>query len=474
MQANIGNLQRDLVFGFTEPYLRDRPLQFGFQVYTRKSTYDQARQEAIFSGQSYEPALGLCCRTCKTTRSRAKDSAPLWLIRCIGHSSGWVLSYSYDVSSLVALTNASKSLFNYLAFSGISGPSALDGIVTSKLVPSYSKNTLDAAISPHSGSSYYMGGEFSGIGGTVKTIRPVLQYKRFIPVQNRRNTVGFNVQASFLTGFDGRVAPPFQRSYMGGENDLRGFDIRSVSPVAFLPTTASVVLRNPDGSPVLKDPTNPSRGSYTIPVPVEQIVFPGGDASFVTNLEYRITIAGPVALAPFMDVGIDPILRNSQLRINSSEQNLINSTVFGCPCARPDYFQLRRWPKAGKLERLSAFLAKPFDFREHQLGAQNVYRTGVASVPAGGQCAFPHLLGLQPAAPGYDRELSDSSDYQLVPVQALSHGIGVHVPVEQERVLAAISAARAAQDLPLLGRDDVLVTRQGRRIFLANFAGRSF
>ena len=334
VQANIGNLQRDLVFGFTEPYLKDRPLQFGFQVYTRKSTYDQARQEAIFSGQSLNLPSSLLQNLQNYTQSSKGFSTSLAYplhrsFKRVG------LSYSYDVSSLVALTNASKSLFNYLSFSGISGPSALDGIVTSKLVPSFSKNTLDAAISPHSGSSYYIGGEFSGLGGTVKTIRPVLQYKRFIPVQNRRNTVGFNVQASFLTGFDGRVAPPFQRSYMGGENDLRGFDIRSVSPVAFLPSTANVVLRNPDGSTVPKDPHNLARGAYTIPVPVEQIVFPGGDTSLVTNLEYRITIAGPVALAPFMDLGVNPILRNSQLRINTSQLDLLNGTVFGCPSQDP-------------------------------------------------------------------------------------------------------------------------------------------
>ena len=37
VQANIGNLERDLMFGFTEPYLFDRPLQFGFTVYGRGS-----------------------------------------------------------------------------------------------------------------------------------------------------------------------------------------------------------------------------------------------------------------------------------------------------------------------------------------------------------------------------------------------------------------------------------------------------
>src|SRR5262249_13662893 len=147
----------------------------------------------------------------------------------------------------------------------------------------------------------------------------------------RRNTLGYNVTASFMTGYGGLVAPPFQRFYLGGENDLRGFDIRSVSPVAFLPSTTAIALRNPDGSIVPKDPSNPLRGNYTIPLPLDQIVFPGGDFSLVTNFEYRITIAGPVAIAPFVDTGIDPILRTSQLRVNDSELNLINSTIFGCP-----------------------------------------------------------------------------------------------------------------------------------------------
>ncbi|MGA2004254.1 MAG: outer membrane protein assembly factor BamA, partial [Terriglobales bacterium] len=43
VQANLGSRQRDLVFGFTEPYLFDRPIQAGFNVYTRETHYDQAR-----------------------------------------------------------------------------------------------------------------------------------------------------------------------------------------------------------------------------------------------------------------------------------------------------------------------------------------------------------------------------------------------------------------------------------------------
>jgi len=241
------------------------------------------------------------------------------------------ITYSFDRSSLLALSTASKNLFQYLAFRGISGPQALEGIITSKIFPNFSFNTIDSPISPHHGQMFTAGAELAGIGGTIRSIRPVVQYKRFIPVQNRRNALGFNVQGSFITGYGGLVAPPFQRTYMGGENDLRGFDIRSISPVAFLPNVGSIALTNRDGTPVLKDPQNPRAGPVTVPIPIDQIVFPGGDLSIVSNFEYRITIVGPVALAPFVDAGIDPILRPSQLQIAQVQYESVVGTQFGCP-----------------------------------------------------------------------------------------------------------------------------------------------
>jgi outer membrane protein insertion porin family len=330
VQASLGNRQRDLMFGFTEPYMFDRPLQLGFTVYTRKFNFDQARQAEVFSGQRLNlssPFLqNLQNYTQSSTGFSVSASYPLHRsFKRVG------LAYSYDRSSIVAVSQASQVLFTNLAFRGITGPNSLAGIVTSKLTPSFTINTLDAAYSPKTGSSLFLGGEIAGLGGTVQVLRPIVQYKHFIPLHNRRNAIGFNIQGTFLTGYGGVVAPPFERTYLGGENDLRGFDIRSVSPVAFLPDRFNFPLRNPDGSVVPKDPSNPRAGAYTVPLPIERIVFPGGDLSLVGNLEYRITIAGPVALAPFMDVGIDPILRKSQLRINSGQLADINNTLFGCP-----------------------------------------------------------------------------------------------------------------------------------------------
>lgn len=329
VQADFGDRQRDLLFGFTEPYLFDRPLQLGFTVYTRRFNYDQARETSIITGQQLNIPSPLLQNLQNYTQSSAGFSLSVsYPLRRSFKRVG--ISYAYDRSSILAVSDASKQLFTNLAFRGISGPNSLEGIITSKIVPSFSFNTVDAAYAPKSGTSVFLGGEVAGLGGTVRSVRPYVQYKHFIPMQNRRNSIGINFQGSLLTGYGGLVAPPFQRFYMGGEYDLRGFDIRSVSPVAYLPDRAVIALTNPDGSAVPRDPANPLRGPYTIPVPVQRIVFPGGDASVFGNLDYGITIAGPVILAPFVDLGIDPILRKSQLRINPGQLSDINNTQFGC------------------------------------------------------------------------------------------------------------------------------------------------
>jgi len=339
VQASIGSRQRDLMFGFTEPYLFERPMQAGFTVYTRKISYDQARQYAILTGQN----LNLSSTTLQNLQNYSQSSTGFSLslsypLRRSFKRLG--ISYSLDRSSLVAVSSASKLLFSNLNFSGITGPNALNGIVTSKIVPSFTMNTLDAAYAPHHGRSLFIGGEFSGLGGTVRTIRPIIQYKQFFPVQKRRNAIGYNVQASFITGYGGVVAPPFERSYLGGENDLRGFDIRTVSPIAYLPSVQTISLRNADGSFVPANPRYPvqtnSSGAcvancWNIPIPYEQPVTAGGDFSLTTNLEYRYTIAGPVALAPFVDFGVDPIVRTSQLQINKFQFDSLLNTQFGCP-----------------------------------------------------------------------------------------------------------------------------------------------
>ena len=233
VQTSIGNSQRILSFSFTQPYLFDRPIQGGFSIFAQKYNYNQARQEAILTGQQVNIPNAFLNNLQNYTQSSAGFTGSLSYQ--LHHSFKRIgITYSFDRSSIVAVSDASKILFTDLAFRGISGPNSLEGIITSKILPSFSFSTIDSPISPKRGTSVFFGGEIAGLGGTVRSVRPIVQYKHFKPVQKGRNTIGFNVQGSFLAGYGGVVAPPFERFYLGGENDIRGFDIRSVSPVAFL------------------------------------------------------------------------------------------------------------------------------------------------------------------------------------------------------------------------------------------------
>jgi outer membrane protein insertion porin family len=330
LQASVGNLMRSLMFGFTQPYMFDRPLQVGFTVFNNRINYNQAKQEELLTGQRLNLPQSFLANLQNFTQNDTGFSlSASYPLRRSFKRVG--ITYSWDTATIQTFSDASTALFENLAFRGFSGPNALNGIVTSKILPNFSINTIDNPTRPTRGHSLYLAAAISGLGGTVNSIEPIINYKQFIGVNKHRNVIGFNIQGAFLSGFGGLVAPPFQRFYMGGEQDLRGFDIRSISPITFLPTTVNIPVVNPDGSPVPRNPANPRYGNITVPVPVNQIVFPGGDTSLVTNLEYRIPIVGPVVLAPFADLGFDGIARPSQLKLAPQELALLNGTTFGCP-----------------------------------------------------------------------------------------------------------------------------------------------
>ncbi len=340
--ANFGNLQRELVFGFTEPYMWDRPLNLGFTVFTRRYNFNQANQSEILTGQKLnlpQSYLDLLQNfTQSSTGFTVSASYPLHRsFKRVG------LTYSFDVSSTTVFSAASKALFNELNFRNVSGPNALEGVVTSKVLPSFTINKIDNPMHPHTGSSLFVGGEISGLGGNVSSVRPIFEYKRFIPMKGIKpvganeardasQTFGFRVQGSFLTGYGGRVANPVERFWMGGDQDIRGFDTRSISPISYLVQEIEMPLTNPDGTLVPKDPNNPRAGNVTIPIPVHTIVFPGGDTSLLANAEYRVPIIGQtVGLSFFGDLGFEPILRPSQLQVSQSQWNTLMNTSFGCP-----------------------------------------------------------------------------------------------------------------------------------------------
>jgi outer membrane protein insertion porin family len=329
VQANVGSLSRVLLFGFTEPYMFDRPLTLGFTVYSRRFDFNQARQASINAGQNLNLPQSVLNQLLNYNQSSTGFTASSSYL--LGHSFKRVgLTYTLDNTTINTFSDASRNLFQTLNFRNISGPDALKGIVTSSLTPSFGFSTIDSPVRPHRGKSLFISSEVAGLGGNVKFYRPLIAFTQWKPLYHQ-NTLGVRIQGSFINGFAGSEAPPYQRFYMGGENDLRGFDVRTVSPYVFVSTVQNFQLTNPDGSPVPVDPTNPRRGNVTVPLPVNNITLPGGDTQFVANAEYRVHVVGPVTLAPFADFGMDFVTLPSQLKVSSDSLTLLNSTVFGCP-----------------------------------------------------------------------------------------------------------------------------------------------
>src|SRR3954471_5798720 len=311
VEANVGSRERNILFGFTEPYMFDRPLQSGFTIYHRRYDYNQAQLQSQISGQ----AVNLPANFLNTLQNFNQSSIGLTLFASypLRHSFKRVgLTYSLDRSSVNTFSDASRNLFENIQFRSVAGPNSLKGIVPSKVLPSFSFSTINRSYSPTSGQSLYAGGEIAGLGGNVRTLRPIVEYKRWFPMRglhfthdpgNAPQILGVRMQGSFLTGWGGIVAPPFERFYLGGDNDLRGFDVRTLSPAIYLVQKVNFPLLNPSGTQVPVDPSNPLRGFVTVPVPARQLLFPGGDTSVISNVEYRIPIAGPVTIALFNDFG---------------------------------------------------------------------------------------------------------------------------------------------------------------------------
>ena len=340
--ANIGNLSRNLSLGFNEPYLRNKPVSLGVQVYTRKTDFNPAKSYAVSSGQSEnltnaqssllnnynQSSTGLTVSTSEALHNLFRRSG----VARIG------LSYSLSKSGITTFNQNTLSVFQSLAFrSGIAGANQLNGIITSTVTPSFTFSTLDRAVGPHSGKDFNLAFQFAGVGGNTKYYSPVASFRQFFPMKglkiNREghNVLGYRIQLANIAGYGGQVAPPFARIYGGGENETRGFDIRSASPYTFLPTKVNFNLTNPDGSLVPRDPSNPTLGNVQIPLPVYRLAPIGGDTSLTANLEYRFPIANQVTFAFFTDFGLTMNAEPTQLRQSISGVSSVNSPLYGCP-----------------------------------------------------------------------------------------------------------------------------------------------
>jgi outer membrane protein insertion porin family len=320
--AQFGDLTRSFLFGFTEPYLFDRPISSGFTIFSSRYKFDQARQAALLTGQSV-------------------SINPQFIQNYNQDSTGFTLFASYPVrklsftriglqygltrTNITAFNDASRLLFTQVQFRSIAGPSALNGIISSTITPTVTYNTVNNPINPTGGKSYFYSMGFSGLGGNVKSVSNVVDWKYYHPVNKHRNVLGFHASGAFITGYGGGEPPPYSRFYMGGESDIRGFDIRSITPVTFIPVATSQSFTY-NCNTCLNGGGGPTQRIVSVPVLGYTITFPGGDTQGYGNVEYRIPIVGNIfQTVLFFDGGTNGILRKGALRLDPTGFDSLNT-----------------------------------------------------------------------------------------------------------------------------------------------------
>jgi len=318
LSANFGTVLRAFQLGFTEPYIFDRPIATGFTLFDSRYNFDQARQTSLLLGEK----ITLSPDVAENYNQNSKGATiftqlPVkrWSKR--GRTS-LGFTYGYTDTDIEPFTPAATLLFTALNFQAVAGPSALNGIHESRFTSALSYNSVDNPINAHSGRSLVYSVSFEGgpLGGNTKAIDQLFSLTYFHPTYHKRNVIGIRFLARYATSYSGEELPPFERFYAGGEDTLRGFDVQTVSPIAFIPVASSQTLFY--SNPTKLDANgNPTQSSISIPTLGYTITFPGGDTEGIFNAEYRIPLYGDkVGLSAFFDAGSVGVLRRDELNLN--------------------------------------------------------------------------------------------------------------------------------------------------------------
>ena len=361
----LGNRQQNFQLSFQEPYFQDRPISVGASVFVSRykfygeGTFLSQNQDAISGALNPYNTIFTdtsALFTQSTYGANVFATAPLSELffkkRRFTQFSRIGLTYQFSATSIQdppinqSLDPADRIPVIF----------AQPNIITSRVIPSFvydtrqpSPNGIDTLRGTQISASFSL----AGIGGDVRTYQPNVTYTQFIPIRRKKSSspevFGFRIQAGTVgswaitdkiknansLSFVGGV-PIFERYFLGSEFDVRGYNTRSIGPVApydtYITTRNVTVARNLVGDPEaapgipadrlaqiaslgeLNGPDGPQnallRTNYR---------FIGGDTRLLGNFEYRIPILDPVTLALFADVGAVFNLRNTGTQQINSE-----------------------------------------------------------------------------------------------------------------------------------------------------------
>jgi len=180
--------------GFTEPWLFDRPLAAGFDLFNNRRLFNDY--------------------TINSLGGDVRMGHPL------GDYARWNLIYKLEQDDVTGVNpNASQELLD-----------AKGTTITSVLGGSIGRDTRDSLADPTKGNLSTIGADFAGIATTDN------RYVRFSAstIQHQSMWFGHVVSARLAAGYefgwDEKPVPLFERFYLGGPNSVRSFKLRQISP----------------------------------------------------------------------------------------------------------------------------------------------------------------------------------------------------------------------------------------------------
>jgi outer membrane protein insertion porin family len=273
LSLQAGSRAENYQVAFSEPFLFDRNITGGVDVYKRSLQYiNQFTQESAGGNLLFGFPVADFSRLFMTysyeSTSVSDFNEAFFDPSCYFRESGCRDISLTDPSQLTpdALELLRRNPF--LTDSLLIGQGGKRTI--SKVVPSFVFNTVDNPIFPTTGRRLSASMDLAGLGGNTRFIKPSLEAVGFFR-HTARTSVGFRAQVQYIRPYGDTVQsilPIFERLYLGGEYSIRGFDIRSIG------------YRDPETNLVI-----------------------GGNKSLLFNAEYLISIAGPVRLVLFADAG---------------------------------------------------------------------------------------------------------------------------------------------------------------------------